>query len=59
MVTNFNRYAECCLVPLPVHKIEAANLRLGRMLEKKGSFPQPGSDAVRISANVITDSGLT
>jgi hypothetical protein len=39
MVTNFNRYAECCLVPLPVHKIEAANLRLGRMLEKKGSFP--------------------
>jgi hypothetical protein len=39
MVTNFNRYAECCLVPLPVPKIEAANLRLGRMLAKQRSFP--------------------
>ena len=27
------------LASLPVYKIEAANLRLGRMLEKKGSFP--------------------
>jgi hypothetical protein len=27
------------LASLPVHKIEAANLRLGRMLEKEGSFP--------------------
>jgi hypothetical protein len=27
------------LASLPLHKIEAANLQLGRMLEKKGSFP--------------------
>jgi hypothetical protein len=27
------------LASLAVHKIEAANLRLGRMLEKKGGFP--------------------
>jgi hypothetical protein len=27
------------LASLPVHKIEAANVRLGRMLKKKGSFP--------------------
>jgi hypothetical protein len=27
------------LASLPVHKIEAAKVRLGRMLEKKGSFP--------------------
>jgi ribosomal protein L30E len=26
------------LASLPVHKIEAANLRLGRILEKEGSF---------------------
>jgi hypothetical protein len=26
---------------------------------EKGEFSEPGSDAVRISANVITDSGLT
>jgi hypothetical protein len=41
------------LASLPVHKIEAANLRLGRMLEKKGSFP----DLAVMQASALGHSG--
>jgi hypothetical protein len=31
------------LASLPVHKIEATKVRLGRMFDKKGSFPDPAA----------------